>query len=514
MNDGYVIITGFPDDLTKPIIQKYTNGAKHVTDQSVQKSAFGELSITESTPAVQLQFPYGINIDIVNIFNNNGTTTVDSNRLKLSTGAAANQSAQMASVVPIKYNPGQGGLIRFTGVFNTGVANSIQLLGVGDTSDGYFFGYNGIDFGVLRLHGGAQEIRILTITTKSTTAENITITLDGDAKTDVAVTDATAGDITTTANDITGNDFSDLGRGWDVHSDGDGTVIFTSYDSSPRTGTYSLSSATTAVGTFAQALAGVSPTDKWTAQTSWSEDKAVGADILPLIDWTKGNVFQIRYQWLGFGQICFFIENPLNGEYILVHRIAYANANTLPSVNNPTLPLCAFVENITNTSDIILYTSSMGGFVEGRTNGSHIHHGITTEFSAIGTTETPVLVVHNKPIYQGKKNRVRMKIILISVSVDGTKPSTIRVKIGGSLTAASYTDINTNNSVANFDISATAISGGDEQFGFGLAKSDSDKLELGVETFFLNPDDKMTITAEASAGTIDGVVSVNWEELF
>ena len=56
----------------------------------------------------------------------------------LSTGAAANSSAQILSKEPIKYNPGQGGLVRFTGIFTIGVANSTQLIGIGDSGDGYF----------------------------------------------------------------------------------------------------------------------------------------------------------------------------------------------------------------------------------------------------------------------------------------------------------------------------------------------------------------------------------------
>jgi hypothetical protein len=77
-------------------------------------------------------------------------------------------------------------------------------------------------------------------------------------------------------------------------------VCFTSWNDTPRTGTYSLSSATTAVGSFAQTIAGVNPTDVWTAQTAWN-----GADIFDgngltsvTLDPTKGNVYQIAYQWL------------------------------------------------------------------------------------------------------------------------------------------------------------------------------------------------------------------------
>jgi len=479
--------------------------------QEFDKTAFGSLSVAELTPEVQIQFPYAINTEILKIKDNNGSSSVENHMVKLSTGAQANSTAELNSVIPLKYHPGQGALVRFTALFTTGVAGSVQLAGIGNTADGLFFGYNGANFGILRKQGGAQEVRTLTITTGSTTDENVTITLDGDAKTDVAVTNT--GNIYITANEIAAADYSDLGRGWEAHSPGDGTVIFKGYCSIVQTGAYSLV-ATTAVGAFAQTLAGVAPTDNWWMQTGWNNDKADGSGDLPILDQTKGNVYQIRYQWLGFGLLSFYIENPDDGEFHLVHQIKYANANTIPSLDNPTLPLCLFSQNDTNTTDIIVRSSSMGGYTEGKTNGGHIHHGVDVIYAGVGTTETPLITIHNKPIYQGKENRVRIKIIIVSASVEGTKPAVIRLKKGGVLEGASYNDIETDNSVVNYDIAATVITGGDQQFTLGMAKSDSGDLNLGGNTYFINPGEFLTVTGEAGASTIDGVISINWEELF
>lgn len=475
------------------------------------KTAFNEILTGELTPIFQGDFSYNINDKLWDIFANGGTASVDSNRLKISTGAAANQSAAVASKVPLKYHPGQGAVARFTRLFSTGVANSEQISGIGDTSNGFFFGYNGAIFSILRRQGGSHEIRTLTVTTKSTTAENITITLDGNADNTVAVTDATTTDVTTTANEIAAHDFSGLGGGWDAHADG-AKVIFISYSSSVQTDSYSLSGATTAVGTFAQTLAGVAPTDSWVAQTAWSDDKGADAEILPVMDWTKGNVFQIRYQWLGYGMVSFWVENPVTGIFICVHKIQYANANTLPSIDTPTLPLYSSVINISNTSDIIGYSASMAGFVEGRTLDSDVHHGIDATRSGI-TIEVPVLTIQNKRFYQGKENRVRVKITYISASTDGTKTAKIRFYLNPTLTSASFSDIDTNNSVVGVDTSAITFSGGDPQFTVGLAKVDSFSLGIAESVFILNPGDKLTITGASSSST-EVTASLNWEELF
>lgn len=482
-----------------------------VEDVTVEKTAFGELSVAELTPTIQIQFPYTINSEILKDLSNGGTASIDNSMLKLSTGASANQSAEVRTKESIQYHPGQGTLVRFTSLFTTGLAGSKQASGIGDSSNGLFFGYSGADFGILRRTGGVREMRVLTVSTASSTAEDITITLDGDVKADVTVT--ASGDISTTAHEIADADYSSVGRGWEARSDGDGTILFISYDSLPRAGTYTLSSATTAVGSFAQALIGAAPTDSWILQADWNQDKADGLGVLPNIDFTKGNVFEIKFQWLGFGPMYFHIENPENGAYIPVHTIQYANANVAPSMANPTLPLSLIAENTSNTSDIILRAGSIAAFVEGISKNTHFHRGVSVEYSAVGTTETPILTLHNKEIFHGKENKIRIKLILFVGSADGTKPSVMRIRKDTKLIAASYSDVDGNSSVVEFDSSATILSNGSDQLGLGLGKSESQTLDLEEKSYFLNPGELFTITQKATAGTVDGVVSVNWEEL-
>ena len=147
--------------------------------QTLDKSAFGELSVAELTAEVQIQFPYGINSEIVRVKDNNGTTSVIDNMINLSTGAQTDATAEINSTVPLKYHPGQGALVRFTALFTTGVVNSTQIAGIGNTADGLFFGYNGADFGVARQHDGENPLQTLQVTTGAAGAETATITVNG-----------------------------------------------------------------------------------------------------------------------------------------------------------------------------------------------------------------------------------------------------------------------------------------------------------------------------------------------
>ncbi len=129
-------------------------------------------------------------------------------------------------------------------------------------------------------------------------------------------------------------------------------------------------------GFFFQELAGVfgicirrNGADAFTSQANWNRDKMDGSGISgQTIDITKGNVYKIEYQWLGFGAINFYIEDSVSGLFQLVHREEYANNNTETSISVPNLPMRAFVDNTTSIEDVVIKTSSSGAYNQGKPN--------------------------------------------------------------------------------------------------------------------------------------------------
>jgi hypothetical protein len=485
-----------------------------------QKTAFGEMLNAELTPIVQVHSAYNINTRIMEARDNKGTSSINNNKFKVSTGSGTNRSSSLLSRIAVKYNAGQGGLWRGTGVFTAGAANSTQYIGIGTSSEGYFFGYNGTAFGILRRQGGSPEIRTLTISAASQDAESIEITLDGDSTGAAVVVTAQVADNTSTrtltANEIANHDYSDVGQGWKAHSMGP-NIVFESYNAASQTGTYEITTATSAAGTFARSVVGVAPTETIKAQTAWSADKAAGAETLPSLTFTNGNVFEIRYQWLGFGAIEFYIENPSTGRFVLVHRIEYANANTIPSLDNPTLPVCMAVANTSNTTNIVLESASMMGAIEGKDLEEGIVNNITAEDSATGTDETPLFSIHNHTVYQSKINRVRVEPTIFTASIDSAsanKPSTIRVRLNATLTAASFSAVDANTSVVRTDNSATAVSGGTLVFTQIITEGAAPIIDFTKVMEKLNPGETLTVSLESSSGNVDSVISMNWLELF
>jgi hypothetical protein len=492
--------------------------AIQVTPPAEGKSAYGESLVANLAHEIILDFNYNVNALLIDSrANQSGTVTQADAMAVLQTGAAANSSASLQSAGRSRYQPGQGTRARFTSLFTTGVANSTQMAGIGDESNGFFFGYNGTAFGVLHRKNGSPEIRTLTVTTGSSHAEDITITLDGDAATDVSVTNT--GDTTLTANEIAAHDYSDIGRGWTADAVG-ATVIFTSWNAASRTGTYSLSSATSAIGTFAQTVVGAAPTDTWVAQASWNgADKFDGNGLTGVtLDPTKINVFQVSYQWLGAGAIKFYIQDPDDGDMHLVHTIAYANANTTPSLSIPSLPLCVMAENTSNTSNLTVKTSSMGAFTEGDSELIGPRRGKDASVTLGATSaETPFLTLRNKNVYQSKVNTVPIKILIVSASAEHSKPVEVAFYANATLTGASFSDYSTATSVLETDTSATAFTGGTFLFSIPLGKTGQGQISLQEDRFagLLTPGNTFTATIKPKSGNAaEATVAFNFVELF
>lgn len=475
--------------------------------------AFGELLTAELKPEVAVTFGYPtVNQSKVKSLANGGTVTIANSMLTVSSGAGANQAAHARSVELAHYQAGQGMDCRFTCVFTAGAEGNMQLAGVGDPGEGFFFGYNGNSFGVLHRYAGYTEVRSFQVTTASSTAENITITLDGDADATVAVT--ASGVITTTANEIASHDFGGLGDGWETFVEGD-TVYFLSYTAEPRTGSYSIS-ATTAAGTFTREVTGVTPTEDWTYQADWNKDRADGTQTVPALDFTKGNVFRITYQYLGFGEISFEVEDSKFGRFIPVHAIQYTGTATRPTLDNPTLPISFCSRNTTNTTDIVMKSGSMFAGVQGLGLARGTRYGAAGSFSGVGTSEVPIFTIANPAVFDGLVNRTKVILEFMAASNDHSKSVVFRFYANSTLVGSAFSAVAASQSVINTDSSATASTAGVQLFTLLVASNNNQVINLRTSgsNVELTPGNRLTVTAEATSGTgASGYISFNWQEL-
>jgi hypothetical protein len=489
-------------------------------------TVYGEVIISEATPIFQKSFSYGINPRVVDTYTTgSGTTSGVSRMARLSTTAATSSKAQIKSKRLIHHEAGQGSGCKFTAVYTTGVANSSQCVGAGDETNGFFFGYDGATFGVLLRSGGAFEVRTLTVTAKSTDAENITITLDSNALATVAVTDQTAGTVNDTAAEIAAADYSGVGDGWDAYQVDD-TVLFVSMSTATQGGTYSLSSATSATGTFAQTVAAATATDTWTAQTAFTDDKLDGtADATNNpsgvnFDPTLFNEYEIDFS---DSNAQFYVRNP-NGEMIRAHTLQYVNqsGNVTPPVENFSFPIMAMVENTTNSTAIVVDVGSIEGFIDGGENDLGIPNAIQGARTGTETVFESIVAIRNRKEFNGVTNEsvVVIRSATYAAEASGSNTSEVEV-VKNPVWAATgpdphhdWSEFVSGESCVDVSTSQVDLSSGDIVGGDDLPKSGRGRLDFkGADRVELSPGESAAVVIRATGGSVSSSATLNITEL-
>ena len=258
-------------------------------------------------------------------------------------------------------------------------------------------------------------------------------------------------------------------------------------------------------------------TPNWTAQTAWNGDKmnGTGPSGMTLVP-TNGNVYSIEYQWLGFGQINFFIASTTTGQPILVHRIQYPNTAILPSVYNPSFPLTAKVINSGNTSNLVLKTSSAMAFCEGDGFSAAItsRNSVNSSVAFTSPTNQNSLTLLNSSTFAGKTNRVRVGLDFVSVSNQGNKPAFFSIFRNATFgTALTYTQVNVNTSVIQYSTTTSTITAGQQILGFENTVNQAISQILDSLQIFLNPTETLTLSVTSTANSqIDS--SFSWKEMW
>jgi hypothetical protein len=252
---------------------------------------------------------------------------------------------------------------------------------------------------------------------------------------------------------------------------------------------------------------------KYSGTETWTYLDEVGDgsdDTLGRLDPTKGNIYQIQYQWLGFGPIAYYVYDAFQDTYVLLYLDRYPNENTQTSSRNPNFRLYYKVENTTNTSNIVLKSGSGGLFIEGRATNDLDLHSISNEKTI--TTEVNVLTIKMRSTYHSIENRSVVFPRWISVAAAGTKTVTFRVyldpTVGGS---PSFTNVDTNDSLIEYDTAGTTVTGGTKVLTFVVSKDGSQVFDLN-RLIRLHQPERMVVTAQSTASS-DVVVALTWEEL-
>jgi hypothetical protein len=228
----------------------------------------------------------------------------------------------------------------------------------------------------------------------------------------------------------------------------------------------------------------------------------------------KGNVYNITYQWLGYGAITFTAENPSTGRFAKGHVIEYANANVVPSTTNPTFPLTYFVDNGGNAEDIELKSASGAVFVGGidkitgpsQSTGSVFENGQGSGFALEGV---PVM-----PSGSSNTSYVSSYLRSLSVSFDGANNTvgTLEIIDNATITSPVNNYIDPNNSAVRA-VNGTIVAGtGKKLLKISIPHPGGQTIDLTEYGFEIQPGRNLTFLVGGDNGTLEA--DVTWVEDF
>ena len=504
-------------DLDKP---KKTLGADNVSLTS-PASTFGEVLVTSLDPIAQGDFVQGINsqIFITSSFGGSSITTVSGN-IELSSGAEPAGSATVNLRRRLEYRPGQGSLMRATAIFDTPDAGNAQFVGAGSSECGYFIGYFSTNFGILHSTTGAREIRRYDITT-GVGSETLTVTLDGDSTTVTVDGNSTPEQ---TAYQLSLGDYSQVGKGGWISDAQSGSVYFISARSnSTSTGSYSVSGGGI-VGSFTTVQTGEAQTNTFIPSGSFNIDKLDGTGPTGMtLDPQKGNVYQIGYQYLGYGNAFFSVEDPNTGIPAKFHMIKNANARTTPVLKDPNLSVLATSANIGGTTSVTLKSASMAAFTEGKIEKLDPKFSKSFTFTSIDTSGVyrPLGMFKANRVFNDRSSFGEFDLLRINGSNETNNKTLslglfLNAKIDGNVNYQYVNELDSGVSYAALDPSNSAdtiidIANLNPLYEFVVGGNTGITENIEDLSFVFGPGTELVLAIRTNA-SVDGLVGVSWFE--
>lgn len=244
-------------------------------------------------------------------------------------------------------------------------------------------------------------------------------------------------------------------------------------------------------------------------EVNWNGDVYFQANYDP----TKLNIFRISYGWLGTAPISFEYFGE-DGAWHVIHTMNHTNTLIQPTTSNPQLPICLDITKTAGATDIVAYTASWGGGINGTDDGAGDRYFTGSVAATNVSTEQVLINFQNVSTFQSKTNRVSVEAVLLGMSTEGNKPAIIKIYKNLAITSPTWANVDATNSVMQTDTAGTVTPADSNLlFAFPLARSDS--LELGVsgKDFVLYPSETATVTGTSSVNN-DITFTARWKERF
>lgn len=472
-----------------------------IAGQKFQQTSFGEMLATTNVATIEGSASYNLIPANFRQFTATGGSISAAGRLfRLSTGTSVGGYAALQSFRSLPHRVGKSINCRFSGYFESNVADSWQGMGLLSIGEEISFGYNGTSFGVWHRYGGLSEVRTITVTGASGGSTNLTLTLNNVAYTIPLTSGSTAHNASEIALWLNANQSV-----WGADNLGS-TVIINALSDGAKSGTYSFSHAS-ATGTITQNTAGVTKTSNHIPQASWNG--SVFAGFNP----AYGNLYQIQYQSMGFGNIIFSIMNPVTNKYDIVHTLQLTNSGTALLTPNPSLRCGLYAISIGSTTNLNIYMNSIEASVGGQSERTRNPRSASNTQTINTTNETTILCLRNRRTYNGLNNQVEMSPLVVSLTNELNKSIVFRIRSSTSPTSELLYQTAGTNLVGDIATNAVTLNTGNVLTSATVASGDGVDFDLEKLQISMPPSLHLLITAQyGGASSGDVVAAINWYE--
>jgi hypothetical protein len=282
-------------------------------------------------------------------------------------------------------------------------------------------------------------------------------------------------------------------------------------------------------GTSFGALYRHNGTDTWIPQSTWNYDTMLGGTTSgKILVPTNLNVYQVKFQYLGGGNIFYYVLNDFTGRWVLVHMVKNAGNLTAPNLRNPSMPVRFEARNTTNTSALTIKSASVGQFLEGPRRFLGPRGALDAlNTSVADVTQTNIIAFRNATTFNGTPNFAIVHIRQISFSANKSpQPSgcvNLHVIRNPTTTFASFTPyrgatadggvtITSGNSVMSSNVAASTISGGQTTYTSTLSIGDSQTIDVTELDINMYPGDVFCFVAYSSVTDVTVGISTVWNE--
>ncbi len=195
-------------------------------------------------------------------------------------------------------------------------------------------------------------------------------------------------------------------------------------------------------------------------RSQWNGDRLDGlGDSGIIADATKVQMISFEYEWYGAGQIA--IAYVIDGFTHVVHTFNHANISTVPWSSTPFLPIRLELENLTGVAGThYLYQGSNSLISEGEATKLGIAQNVTGPITgrtmSVANTFYPILSIRLK---SSALKGIVLPTFFQAATVDNTSVFYKLIR-NATLTGANFIDMPDANAFTQYDVSATAYTGG------------------------------------------------------